>query len=260
MEWFYDRLRTLKEAAGIRRLLLGTFITATITIVDLVAKNFEFMSFLSVAPTWAVVVIAVVLITLWWLLEFATKLRKTLTPKLKIIYGPEEPWVRYLTNGRTPRELPTSTSANIIEWTDTKLYYFRFFVQNPHPNTIVHGCRAFLIDVEFQENDVFCPTAYADTLQLAWASTDLGARFGSKDIPHLTNVYSDILSVDEVHNQVFPKWSQDQIVNKGLFERPGTYRLTVLVSSEDGGECVAKLRLEWTGRWDETKMWMIEDE
>ena len=41
-----------------------------------------------------------------------------------------------------------------------------------------------------------------------------------------------------------------------LFETPGMYRLSLIATSSDGDGAGTQLNLHWSGRWDQTEMWV----
>jgi hypothetical protein len=59
------------------------------------------------------------------------------------------------------------------------------------------------------------------------------------------------LSTDEVYDYIWIKWSVSLISYQDMFARIGEYRLTILATSEDGGQAQMILLVNWTGKWDQ---------
>jgi hypothetical protein len=176
-------------------------------------------------------------------------------PRVSIICRDGPPWAMDIERGRThpPGHPPT---VPLSQWVETEVKFFRFQVFNPHPGTIAHGCQAYLNAVEYENDSGWGPTEYGDTLRLRWAAAGVNVHpHAPRNVPHEGQFFVDVVSTDPTHNIIFPKWDMDLVANQRLFERRGRYRLTVFVSSEDGGATTARLGLLWTGDWTETRMW-----
>ena len=78
MDWIRDRWAVLRTALGLRRFLLAPIIGTVVGSVDWVARKFAEadMGHLIGVPSWAVGIYAATFLILWWILEYAVKLRK----------------------------------------------------------------------------------------------------------------------------------------------------------------------------------------
>lgn len=181
------------------------------------------------------------------------ELQDRLVPKCRILFEPGEPFVSFIPKARTHRhgEIP-QTQQDFIA-VETPARFFRFKMENLNPNSIAHGCLAYLRDVEIKDGESFRPLNFGDTLKLRWAAQE-GEGFSPQNIPHLANKFVDVFSVDREHNEIQPKFSVSLMRHESLFRGAGDYRLTVFVASEDAGKAQAKLLLHWTNDWETASM------
>ncbi len=117
--------------------------------------------------------------------------------------------------------------------------------------TLAKDCRAFLINIEKEENEKFVQTIYADSLQLAWSCQTDQMRYSAIDLSYGMNLYCDILKTTSAdpsnaasfHPQVcfLPVRYNDE----HLFYLPGKYRLTIQVTSSNANPIKMYLLLQW---------------
>lgn len=84
MGWLQDRLITLREAAGHRRYLISGLGATALAVVD-AASGYQYLSWLTGAPPWAIIVIVFLFAAILWLLDYATRLRKANEPSVECV-------------------------------------------------------------------------------------------------------------------------------------------------------------------------------
>lgn len=78
-----DHWATIKEAVGIRRFIVGSTITAILAALQFLS-GVPYMNWISSIPTYAIAAVAAAALLFWWLLDYATNLRKECEPKVRI--------------------------------------------------------------------------------------------------------------------------------------------------------------------------------
>lgn len=205
---------------------------------------------------WALAVFVVLPMSIWSipaLIRTVVKLQDRLEPKVEIRFEPKNPWVVRV-------RATTPSKTNLTNSVETDAIFFRIQVLNPQPNTTVTRCVAYLANVlmlDEQGNSI--PTNYGDSLRLRWAARQPYLDFAPVNIPHGTNIYLDLFSVDAEHNTILVKWDVPLNANAQLFDRPGEYRLDVLVETENGGAVKTSIGVRWTGQWENTEAWQIQE-
>ena len=84
--------RTLSEAIGVRRFVVGSTVAAATGLFQWLAA-FEQMSWLAIVPPWAVGGAIFVGLLFWWLLAFATEYRQKAEPCITLEFESEYPFV-----------------------------------------------------------------------------------------------------------------------------------------------------------------------
>lgn len=129
--------------------------------------------------------------------------------------------------------------------------YVRAKVVN-QKRTLARRCRAFLVNVEqLNTRNVFEPTIYADSIQLAWSCREQGTQRDAIDLPHGVSQYVDVVATDQQLQNFLPQISPLPIRYKDLFDVTlKTLRFTVQVSGDGVDPEFIRIVFVWKGNWD----------
>jgi len=152
--------RILKESIGIKRVLIFGAVGLVGTGQHwLIREGYMWASFI---PPYAVWIIVPLLLSFWWVLEYAVSLNEKIEPN----------FVLSLPNGgisRTPEKLVNSAGKVFDEY---EAIYIRFCVE-PISESNVEDCTAELVSVlKSDEGGEFQETAFIDPLPLIWSHSD----------------------------------------------------------------------------------------
>jgi hypothetical protein len=178
----------------------------------------------------------------WWLLQYTTKLRRRLRPRLQLSFEPKPPWCTQIENSNVPR----LTEPEIVK---APSRWFRVKVINPEPATPVRAVTPAIVAVRYFHDGAFQETSFAVPQKLRWAETPDPVAYSPHDLLHLEPKLIDVISLDPIQNRVVVKWPTEWIANQRLFEGVGKYRLTIAVSPAEGEGSQVDLDLNWTGDW-----------
>jgi len=247
---------TFKAAAGphwLRTMTVsgtGAYAIATAIEASLQAHGFTFFP---TVPKIVFTIAAIVVLLIFWGWKYAHSIRLkeealiAKTPKLEITFMPLIPYVVdvLVDMGAQPIAPPPPSLLKCIH------RYVRLRVVNYEPGTIAHKCQAHISGIQFEEHGAFFEMLGASQL-LKWSEHPYGKEGHTPplDIPFKVNSYIDLFATDEHYNRVFVQWPMRWLVNENIFDKPGVYKLHVIVSSEDGGHAAITLRLEWNGKWN----------
>lgn len=172
---------------------------------------------------------------------FAAPIRDLIyRPKLELSFSGEEDCIAETSES-------TEIDSKIRESWDA--IYLRVRVQNKSKR-IAKSCIAYLVGVEKQdEHGDFVSTIYVDSIPLAWSCRG-EAAYSEIDIPYGTSQYVDVLKTSDRQDFVFPRWPLFPHRYVSLFNKEGTYRLTVLVAGDGIEPAMIKLIFVWKRRWD----------
>lgn len=131
----------------------------------------------------------------------------------------------------------------------SEAYYIRFRVHNKK-KIVATKCRAYLVNVEREDGDVFKPTVYCDSIQLAWSARGEGT-YDSIDLHNGVFQFVDVVST----RPTLPNFSLSLFVIPNIYaltilHRTGRYRLTAVVSGENVKPKRIQIVFNWTGQWD----------
>ena len=116
---------------------------------------------------------------------------------------------------------------------------------------LAKDCRAFLINIEKEDNGNFVQTVYADSLQLAWSCQIDQMRYSAICLSYGVNLYFDIFrttSTDPPNAASFHPLANAlplRYNDENLFFLPGKYRLTIQVTSSNANPIKMCLILQW---------------
>jgi hypothetical protein len=198
-------------------------------------------------------IVVLVLIFLWKLFRTPPKLHHeqqtkienleaALRPRISVDFKPEKPWV-------------ISVDKANVDGQQVKSRWFRVEVTNLNPTEVAKEVVPAITRIEYETANGFVDTNFSSAENLGWAKTILG-RFGPKDIYFGQPQLAEVLSVDELHNTIHIKWNVNTVWQENLriFDRHGTYRLTIYVGPVIGVGAQIVLRLHWDGNWQNVTM------
>lgn len=118
-------------------------------------------------------------------------------------------------------------------------------------HAVARNCRAYLANVEKQDNEgVFRPTIYEDSIPLAWSCREEDAYAGI-DLPKGITQFVDVVSTREVSEYFKPEIQPIPYRYMDLFQERGVFRFTVQVSGENVHPELARIVFRWEGQWNE---------
>ena len=172
--------------------------------------------------------------------------------KLSLTYQNEEPWKKGLLVDTQPK---TNPNAPREQWVKCDSWWYRLVVTTLSPVAIARGVKVYLTEVEFLENDEFKNLNLGTSQQLRWAE-QIPDPYGPRDIHPDTRWLIDLISVDNEHHKIGVKWLSNFFVHDPLFEKHGTYRITVIAAQDAGASQTMKLIMKWDGNWQNLQMKM----
>lgn len=131
-------------------------------------------------------------------------------------------------------------------------YYIRLKVENTK-RPLARACRAYLIVVEEKdENGLWKPTIYADSLPLAWSCQERNDARRPIDLPYGVTQFVDVVATDSLLNNYFVQVAPLPFRYLGLFDdKRKTFRFTVLIAGDGVQPKTAKIEFGWKGTWND---------
>ncbi|MBM3549277.1 MAG: hypothetical protein FJX54_20260 [Alphaproteobacteria bacterium] len=233
MGWFGDRRETVLEALTLKRALAIPLLIAAVTLIVRIAPHVAPGSDLMLwgVPDWAWGVIAGLALLLYFLLEYANRMRLRLVPRLVLTFDADQGGVV-----ETPEKIRDGMGATIEEY---KAAYVRIHANSATQRTIRNAV-AFLTRIEFKPKGE--PTFRITRLSYALSLGQFDIHAGISR--HIDFVKSN--DKDNTLNFTVP-WP---LTLREAFKFPGTYRFTIVVSAEDVSSSI-EVDIVWTGKWDE---------
>lgn len=107
-------------------------------------------------------------------------------------------------------------------------------------------CHGYLTGVQQIREGIPHPTLHDDTLTLHWSSTPGGAGL---TLPRAVPFY---LNVFKVYKSVTPELCivHGPAHSMGLFDKEGSFLLTVMIVAANAAAITVQLRFEWNGDWE----------
>lgn len=240
MLWITERIKTVTQAFGpswVRMVALAAaFLGGTFSLARdwLASKSIVFLPTL---PTWSFWAGGTAILMFWWLLEYATTLRKSLTPRLKLSFSPSTCIVR--------TDAQSEKSAFSGSLTFIKATYVRVAVEN-FSSTNANGVAAFLKSAVRHADQK--EAILHDALPLTWVhSTMTEATLLPGLIKHV-----DVLRQKALTGGGFEVCTPSEPFSLiGFFDDPGTYSFVVLVNLNGVNEEI-RFEIERPVNWDGT--------
>lgn len=205
MEWLRNIGATLAAASGPRRFIVGSVVTVVAVALAWLKSR---MMWAGAIPNWTVWVIVPLLLVLYWVLQYATRLRKEAEPRLRLEFEPGYPY-----------EITEPFNAN-GQATRT----FRVRVTNAGSTTLT-DCIVYLQDFEDSQGQkgAFTPIALR-TQHQAIRRSDKRGPFTLRAGQHK---YVDVAILDEItlNSQICLCYAQD--VAYSPFIRRDKYTLSL---------------------------------
>ena len=159
---------------------------------------------------------------------------------------------------RPELELGFSGREDSITKTETvggsQAVYVRVQVRNTKPK-LARACRAYLVNIETKSaTGEFEPTAYVESIQLAWSCRMPGNERDAIDIPNGVSQYIDVVATSSISShfaiQIAPFPVRYNVLQSPI---PQTYRYTIQVAGDGVEPKVLKLVFVWKGKWDDVE-------
>jgi len=189
-------------------------------------------------PTWAIGVIVGFGLLLWWMVEYAVRLRRSLTPKLSIGLG----GIVTTPVKEKTKSLDLKTGLVTTKTDEYQAVYLRGVVVAESEKAVSH-CMAYLTGVRKKDKTTlqYTATQYLDDIQLPWSYIGREAI----TIPKGVRRYFDILDVHERRMRPDPCGVWPLTLRK-LFDDHTSYRLDLLVAG-DGISKSLTIEFTWAG-------------
>lgn len=180
---------------------------------------------------------------------FAEPLRRRIwAPSLRLQFG-DGPEYR----ARTPLGLSIirNGQAHPVK-NDIECEFLRIKVENrSKTGTVAQKCRAYLVQVERQQMDgSFKPTAFYESIPLAWSCRDDTDSYGPVDLAVGVQQFIDVLAVQSDSNEFCLKIKPMPLRYAGLMRDTGTFRFTVQVCGENFLPATLQVIFSWQGSWE----------
>jgi len=244
MGWLGQRATTIVGALTLRRVIALPIVVAVVTatvrgsaaISDyLIAHEWRLLGL----PSWAYGLLAGLLLFIYFLIEYANRLRLELEPKLDVSFDRERgclvdsPVQHY-------QDQPTTIAGVVhrVMVKETRALYARIRADTLS-KTRVRDCSAFITAIESrkQSSDAFTKHQIQDPIPLSAEEVDVPAR-----VPW----FWDFITVSQEPGSVPQFPVPIKLTLRDAVKQPGTYRFTMQVVGE-GVTSEQKAEMEWTG-------------
>jgi hypothetical protein len=124
-----------------------------------------------------------------------------------------------------------------------------FYVRGSAVNqnrTIAKSCKVFLTLIEREGSSSRDEILHQDPIPLAWSF--LGPI--ALDLPPKLPFFFDIVSVNNVENELTPQTTPKAVIWKTILKPPGGYRLTATLTGENIDPVSFWITLEWQGTFE----------
>jgi hypothetical protein len=246
MDWLKARGTALNAAFGVRRYMLLPVIGAIIGFVDWVATKLEEagMGHLIGLPSWAVGLFAAVLLGAYWLLEYAVRLRRQITPAFDLSFEPDGHGLV-----RTPAKNRDDGGSPVEEFEEI---YVRVGVQATAKRA-VSNCVPYLVEIRKKSGGNFIPTTFSDSMELPWSLRESGPLHLVPGVKNFVNVLKTVSTTNQL--TFVTLWP---LTLRNIFDDKTVYRLKILVAGE-GVEKTIEIDVNWTGEWDRFSASLVAD-
>jgi hypothetical protein len=135
---------------------------------------------------------------------------------------------------------------------DTQAIYARVCVQN-RGREVAIKCRAYLASIEQQRNQGQFEHIFFDCIPLCWSFLPK-TEPQVLDIPRGVNVNLDVLTSNQGGNSPMPCVVILTLPYASLFSESGVYRMTVVVSPENGRPAIRQFLATLGAGWDRIEL------
>jgi hypothetical protein len=238
MGWLNERITTILSALTLRRVIALPIIFAVVTgALRLWAVLPE--SRLLGVPSWEVGLLALLVLLLCFVVEYANGLRLELQPKLKVCFDRErgcvvDSPVQHFQD--QPSTLFQGVQRVLVR--ETRAIYARIRA-DALSKTKVRGCSAFITAIESrpQGSTTFTKYLIQDPVPLSAQEIDVSPR-----VPY----FWDFVTVSQESGSVPAFPVPIKLTLRDAIKQPGTYRFTMQVVGE-GVTSEQKVEMDWAG-------------
>jgi len=240
MDWFWSRASTIAEALTLRRVIA---IPIAVTVITVVVRGSAALSeyfttrnghMLLGIPSWVYGIFAGLLLLLYFVGEYATRLRLQIAPCLNVSFD-QNGMGMVLAVHRSTSPTPTSGTER-----ESRSSYVRIRI-DALSKTTVHGCSAFIIALEkrLKTAAAFTPISLPEPVSLREQQFDV--------VPQVPSMV-DFLMSGEWDNKLVPV-SYWPFILRDAFNDQAIYRFTFVVNGNGASER-KQIDVNWEGKWD----------
>jgi hypothetical protein len=235
---FADRGITIKNSLTLERVIAVPILFGVITGVDRLASLIAAQrgAMLAGVPGWAWATLAVSWLLLGFMIEYATRLRLSLIPKLALSFNPLKEGIV-----QTPIEVPVQGSiSGQVLIKEYRASYVRIRI-DALSKTTVKGCAAYLTKIEKRRHP-------GEAFVEVPLSADLLLTPTPIDVPPKVRGTVDFLTCNDLHNKLVLS-TPAPFTMRDIFDEPGTYRITIVVIAGDIDKTI-QVEIDWSSKWD----------
>jgi hypothetical protein len=234
-------LEYILEAFTLRRVIaLPIFIAVVTAVVRGSAALSEYLTrqeghaFLGVpSPAWGI--LAGLLLVFYFLIQYATRIRKSIIPKISVVFNPSGEGIV-----RTPTEVYQQTEGKWAKIRTDQAVYIRITIRAMSRMT-VKGCVAFITRIQKRPTPTASFTEVLVFNAIALTQTPL-------DVYPRVPATVDFLKCGQFDNKLgFTVPTPFSL--EGALDDNATYRFTIEVNGDGISETI-EVEVDWTGKWD----------
>jgi len=259
--WFQGRWAAIKTALAERRYVVGVIVAAVVSFIDqlqalakwALAKwlnihpPYEYDGMIFGFPSWMVGLTVLFALLFWWMLEYAVRLRKRLTPLLAISYD----------NSRADCNKFVYTSSD--NWTtQTHTRSIRVCVEcNSDVN--VERCSGFITQIEYRAHGgQFSEIPLYEPGYLQWALEE-PKEFEPVTVYPRVKRYLGVCYAKEGEGGFHIKTRARSSVTPPIYGDIGEYMAHIEIVAARCPPISVRFLITWNGKWNEIKACLVEN-
>ncbi len=248
MQWFKDRLLTVREAFVVREVLA---LPIVVTAVTLAAAGFAIVSNyvadwgvygLLGIPRWAVIAFAAVFLTLVFMIEYANRLRADLVPKIKLSFDAKQSGIALTPVAIKAQDDQERSTGQIID-----AIYIRIHAELLSKATL-RDCPTFIEKIWRRS---------ADNAPLQEITLHNPISLAEVTVRPRIKSHVDFLFCISSDNrlQIAGAWPLNL---RNAFDTAATYRFRLTLIAADVPTSI-EVDVCWTGQWDKVTAQQVQD-
>jgi hypothetical protein len=180
----------------------------------------------------------------WAVKEKNERLEDQLKPRFKLSFDDE--CLDYVPNESAPRKTRQWQSINCPAW----YVLLRLTSDSDAP---IHGCTAHFVRLDFKEkfNEPYQRLSYSRSEPLSLGGFD-PFELRPRLIEHI-----NVCAIDQIDQRIRMQWKQQLQVYEHLFDKPGFYKLTIRVATDNAGCDQKDLEIDWRGVFERPRVRLV---